>query len=166
MPARTETREPRLTRGWDPFRWGPALPSSSWTRLRASRTPEASPLWRTPSTPRTSWWPESTLVIEATELLGQGPIKPSSSARRQSWDPDPWAHSLPEESWPTGRVLTPELRRLIRAPDCWTPACKESLPTESALTTGTQVRVGHTGVLTEANRMTRGSSSNQRQLEH
>jgi hypothetical protein len=62
---------------------------------------------------------------------------------------------LPEESQPTGRFLTPELRRWIRAPDCSTPALQEeNLPAESALTTGTQVRVGLPGVLTEANRIT------------
>jgi hypothetical protein len=44
---------------------------------------------------------------------------------------------LQEESLPTGRVLNPELRKWIRAPDGWTPALKEkSLPAESALTTG------------------------------
>jgi hypothetical protein len=100
-------------------------------------------------------------AIGATELLGQGPLRPLSS------DPDPWAHSLPEESQPTGRVLTTELKRWIRAPDCWTPALQEeSLPVESALTTGTQVRVGLPRVLTEANRITGGSSSNERKLDH
>jgi hypothetical protein len=151
-------------RGLDPFRSGPASLSSAWIRLRVSRVPEDSPRLRTPSTPRTSWSPESMWAIEATELLGQGPLGPSSSARRQSWDPGPWAHSLPEESRPTGRDLTPGLRRWIRAPDCWTPTLQEeSLPAESALTTGTQVRVGLPGLLTEANRIT---SSNQRQLDH
>jgi hypothetical protein len=29
MPAGTETKEPRPTRGWDPFGLGPAPPSSS-----------------------------------------------------------------------------------------------------------------------------------------
>jgi hypothetical protein len=43
---------------------------------------------------------------------------------------------------------------------------EESLPSESALTTGTQKRVGLPGVLTEAKRITGGSSSSQRQLEH
>jgi hypothetical protein len=43
---------------------------------------------------------------------------------------------------------------------------EESLPAESALTTGTQVRVGLPGVLTETNRITEGPSSSQRQLEH
>jgi hypothetical protein len=118
VPAGTGTKEPRRNRGWDPFRSGPAQPSSVWTRPRAFRAPEDSPHNRTPSTPRTSWTPESTWAIEATELLGQGPLRPSSLARRHSWDPDPWAHTLPEESQPTGRILTPELRRWIRAPDC------------------------------------------------
>ena len=63
--------------------------------------------------------------------------------------------------------LIPALRRRIRAPDFWTPALQEKiLPAESALTTGTQVRVGLRGVLTEANRITGGTSSSQRQLEH
>jgi hypothetical protein len=43
---------------------------------------------------------------------------------------------------------------------------EESLPVKSALTTGTQVRVGLPGVLTEAKRITGKSSSSQRQLEH
>jgi hypothetical protein len=64
------------------------------------------------------------------------PFMPSSSARRQSWAPDLCAPSLQEDS----------------------------LPAESALTTGTQERVGLPGVLTEANRITGGTSSNQRQL--
>ena len=55
----------------------------------------------------------------------------------------------------------------IRAPDFWIPALLEdSLPAESALTTGTQVRVGLPGVLTEAKRITEGSIFSQRQLEH
>jgi hypothetical protein len=73
---------------------------------------------------------------------------------------------LPEESLPTGRVLTSELRRWIRAPDCWTPALQEErLPAESTLTTGTQVRVGLSGVLTEANRITGGSANTGKQVE-
>ena len=40
------------------------------------------------------------------------------------------------------------------------------LPAESTLTTETQERVGLPGVLTEANRITGGTSSSQRQLEH
>jgi hypothetical protein len=43
---------------------------------------------------------------------------------------------------------------------------EENLPAESALTTGTQERVGLPGVLTEANRITGGTSSIQRQLKH
>jgi hypothetical protein len=40
------------------------------------------------------------------------------------------------------------------------------LPTESALTTETQKRVGLQGVLTEAKKITRGKSSSQRKREH
>jgi hypothetical protein len=167
VPAGTGTEEPRPTRGWDPFRSGTAPPSSAWTQPRASRAPEDSPHCRTPSTPRTSWSPESMWAVEATELLGQGPVEPLSVARKQSWDPDAWAPSLLEESQPPERALTAELGRWIRAPDCWTPALQEeSLPAESALTTGTQMRVELPGVLKEANRNTGGSRSSQRQLEH
>ena len=48
---------------------------------------------------------ESIWAAEATELLGQGPFGPSSSAKKQSWDPDVWAHSLQESPSP-GRALT------------------------------------------------------------
>jgi hypothetical protein len=41
---------------------------------------------------------------------------------------------------------------------------EESLPAESAQTTETQERVGLPGVLTEANRITGGTNSSQRQL--
>ena len=40
------------------------------------------------------------------------------------------------------------------------------MPAESDLTTGTQERVRLPGVLTKANRITGGTNSNQRQLEH
>jgi hypothetical protein len=43
---------------------------------------------------------------------------------------------------------------------------KESLPAENALTTGTQERVGFPGMLTKTNRITGGTSSSQRQLDH
>ena len=61
---------------------------------------------------------------------------PSSSARRQVWTPDICAPSLQEES----------------------------LPAESALTTETQERPRLPGLLTEANRITGETSSNQRKL--
>ena len=143
------------------------MPSWAWSQWRLPRSPEGSPCHRHPSIRRIlgslrrvglqrGLWPwdsgestilyprslreqaakESTWAAETTELLGQDPFRPSSSARRQSWAPDLCAPSLPEES----------------------------LPAESALTTGTQERVGLPGVLTEANRITGGTSSSQRQL--
>jgi hypothetical protein len=63
-------------------------------------------------------------------------FRPSSSARIQAWMPDLCIPSLQEES----------------------------LPTESTLTTETQERGRLPGLLTEANRITGGTSSNQRQL--
>jgi hypothetical protein len=50
-------------------------------------------------------------------------------------------------------------------PDICTPSLeKERLPAESTLTTETQERSRLPGLLTEANRITGGTSSNQRQL--
>ena len=40
------------------------------------------------------------------------------------------------------------------------------MPADNALTTGTQEKFGLPGVLTEANRITVGTTSSQRQLEH
>jgi hypothetical protein len=71
---------------------------------------------------------------EATEILGQGLFRPPSSARKWSWSSVLCAPFL------TGK----------------------SLPPGSALTPGTQERVG----LTEANILTGETSSSQRQLEH
>ena len=52
-------------------------------------------------------------------------------------------------------------------PDICAPSLQEeSLPAESPLKTETLERVGLPGVLTEANRITGGTSSSQRQLEH
>jgi hypothetical protein len=93
---------------------------------------------------------EGTLAAKATEILEQGPF-PSFSSMRYSWDPDPWASSLPKECRPLGRALTPGIRRSIWAPDFCAPSLQEeSLPAESVLTTGTQKRVCLPGVLTEA----------------
>jgi hypothetical protein len=50
-------------------------------------------------------------------------------------------------------------------PDICAPSLQEeSLPGESALTTETQDRASIPGLLIEANRITRGTNSNQRQL--
>jgi hypothetical protein len=56
-------------------------------------------------------------------------------------------------------------RKQIRAPDLCAPSLSEERwPAESTLTTETQERVGLPRVLTEANRITGGTSSSQRQL--
>lgn len=56
-------------------------------------------------------------------------------------------------------------RRQVQTPDiCPTFLQDKSLPEESALTTETQERASHSGLLIEANRITRGTISNQRQL--
>jgi hypothetical protein len=67
---------------------------------------------------------------------GRPCFRSSSSARRQVWTRD---------------ICEPSLK-------------EESLPTESTLITKTQERTKLPGLLTEANRITGGKSSNQRQL--
>ena len=50
-------------------------------------------------------------------------------------------------------------------PDIWAPSLQEeSLTAESTLNTEIQERAIHPGLLIEANRITRGTISNQRQL--
>ena len=46
--------------------------------------------------------PQRVQTAEATELLGQGPYDPSSSARVWGWSSVLWAPSLPGESLPPG----------------------------------------------------------------
>lgn len=79
-------------------------------------------------------------AVKATELLGQGPFRPSSSSRKQSWTSDLCAPSLPEECWP------------------W--------PTRECSDPGTQERASLPGVLTKTNRLTVRKSSSQTHLEH
>jgi hypothetical protein len=92
VPAGTGMEEPLLTHSG---RGQPhhLLREASRGRLGHQRTLSST---GPPSTSRTSWSPESTWAIEATELLGQGLIWPSSTVRWWSWDSDPWAPSLPE----------------------------------------------------------------------
>jgi hypothetical protein len=86
----------------------------------------------------------------------------------------PWAQSLgtpprsPEHSpqdLRTSEWKTTSARRQVQTPDIWAPSLQEeSLPAESAPTTETQERASLPGLLIEVNRITRGTSSNQRQL--
>ena len=103
-------------------------------------------------------------------------------SNRASWSGSCWAFILRQEAKlrprPLGTFLArgestyressdPRTQDVDQAPDFWTPALKEdSLLAESALTTGTQERVGLPGVLTEAKTISGESSSNQRQVEH
>ena len=72
---------------------------------------------------------------------------------------------LPRDPKTSGEWNTTSARRQVRTPDIWAPSLQEeSLPAESTLTTETQERASLPGLLIEANRITRGTSSNQRQL--
>ena len=82
-----------------------ASPTSTWSQTWRALTHTGSWDHGDQSTQESTW------VAEATELLGQSTFGPSSSVKRMSSDPDPWTPSLPEESLPPGRVLTPRIRR-------------------------------------------------------
>ena len=56
-------------------------------------------------------------------------------------------------------------RRQVQTPDIWAPSLQEeSLHVESTLTTETKDRASLPGLLIEANRIMRGTSSNQREI--
>jgi hypothetical protein len=79
-----------------------------------------------------------------------------------------WAHRLQRKHifWdrPCFRCSSSATRQ-VWTPEHYVPSPQEeSLPTECTLTTETQERVGIPGLLTEANRIIRGTSSTQRQL--
>ena len=120
--------------------------------------------------------------------------EPSSSARRRSWSSVLSVHSLPEESLPPGSALIPKLRweglrwdpqfslqciskegPLRRAqatelegqsPSCLHLQSGHGAVLQSSVHWSCQEREGITGVLTQANRITGGKVSSQRQLEH
>jgi hypothetical protein len=115
MPAGTGKKEPHPTTGWDNSSQASPAPSSAWTRQGCQGPQRTLHTAGPPRTLRTLRSLESTWATETRELLGQDPFRPSSSPRRQRWNPDPWAPSLPEESWPPGRALTTELRSQIKA---------------------------------------------------
>ena len=85
-----------------------------------------------------SWFPDpSKTSLHRWHSFWDRPcFRPSSSTRRQVWMPDICAPSLQEDS----------------------------LPEESTLNTETQERARLPGLLTKANRITGGTSSNQKQL--
>jgi hypothetical protein len=71
----------------------------------------------------------------------------------------------PRDLKTSGEWNTTSVRRQVRTPDIWAPFLQEeSLPAESTLTTETKERASLPGLLIEANIITRGTSSNQRQL--
>ena len=71
----------------------------------------------------------------------------------------------PQDLKTSGEWNTTSARRQVQTPDIWAPFLQEeSLPAESTLNTETQDRARAPGLLIEANIITWGSSSNQRQL--
>jgi hypothetical protein len=98
-------------------------------------------------------------------LLKMGPSSTRSPWSRSQQTPTRSLEDSPCDCRTSGEWNTTSARRQVRTPDIWAPSLKEeSLPAESTLTTETQERSSLPGLLIEANRITRGTSSNQRQL--
>jgi hypothetical protein len=93
--------------------------------------------------------------------LPGGPSTGSSWA--QSWQtPLRATEHSPRNLSTSGERKKTSARKQVQTPGSWAPSLKEeSLPAESALITETQERASLPGLLTEANRITRGTSSNQ-----
>ena len=107
------------------------------------------------------------LEILARAIGQQKYIKgtPWSLARGVSGHPQGHTQDPPRDPKTSGEWNTNSARRQVQTPDIWAPFLKEeSLPAESALTTETKDRASLTGLLIEANIITRETSSNQRQL--
>ena len=116
--------------------------------------------------------PETALIREAEYQVGPGSQVSCGQHQHQV--------TLSAESADTPKILrglstrdlrtsgewnTTSARRQLRMSDIWAPSLQEeSLPEESALTTETQKRASLAGLLIKTNRITRGTSSNQRQL--
>jgi hypothetical protein len=115
--------------------------------------------------------PETALIREAENPACQGHKSlPVSASTNEPWVLSLW--TLPRSPADSPLDLrtsvewnTISARRYVRTQDIWAPSLQEeSLPAESTLTTETQKRSSLPGLLIEANRIMRGTSSNQRQL--
>jgi hypothetical protein len=133
VTAGIATKEPRPTRGWDPFLSGPAPPSSAWTQPGALRAPEDSPCRRTPSTlstllgrgestyrkgsdPRTQKVDQSSRLLDTCSTRGEFACRECSDHWDSggSWTPrsaDRRIKLQPE----TDKTLTPEITRWWKA---------------------------------------------------
>jgi hypothetical protein len=71
----------------------------------------------------------------------------------------------PQDPKTSGELNRTSARRQVQISDIWAPSLQEeSLPAENTLTTEAKERASLPGLLIEANRVTGGRSSNQRQL--
>jgi hypothetical protein len=82
------------------------------------------------------------------------------------WTPPRSSQDPPRDIKISGEWNTTSARRQVRIPDIWAPSLQEdNLPAENTLTTTeTKEKASLPGLLIEANRVTWGTSSNQRQL--
>jgi hypothetical protein len=115
--------------------------------------------------------PETALIREAEKLDWPGSQDTSSRPMHRVTlgtklvDTPKVPRALSMDLRTSGKWNTTSARRQIQMPDIWAPSLQEeSLPAESALTTETQERASLPGLLIETNRITRRTSSNQRQL--
>jgi hypothetical protein len=97
------------------------------------------------------------------------PDKPILAVDKNSkvsrWTPPRSPEQSPPDLRISGEWNTTSSRKQVQTPDILATSLKEeSLPAESALTTETQERARLPGLQIETNRITRGTSSNQRQL--
>jgi hypothetical protein len=115
--------------------------------------------------------PEIALIKEAENPLDQGHKSlPVSTSTRAPWAWSLWIPPRSPEDSPrdlrtSGKWNTTSARRQVQMPNIWSPSKQEeSLPAESTLTTETQEKASLPGLLIEANIITKGTSSKQRQL--
>jgi hypothetical protein len=116
--------------------------------------------------------PNTALTREADDpglTRGTSPFQstraPGCLASRVSRHPQAPTQDSPQDPMTSGEWNTSSVRRQVRIPDIWTPSLQEeSLPAQNTLTTETKERASLPGLLIEANRVTWGTSSNQRQL--
>jgi hypothetical protein len=153
MPTGTGAKETHPTNRWDYFWWL----KPNWQALAK---PGSWDHWEH-STQNNTW------AAKSNRDSWSGALRAFILQEEEELRPRPLGTFIARGELASRKDSAPGPRRGIWAPEFWSPSLQEEgLPAQSALTTGTQERVGLSGVLTKANRITGGTSSSQRQLEH
>jgi hypothetical protein len=105
----------------------------------------------------------------STKMISTSPFRPTRApgylASGVARHPQGPTQDSPRDPKTSGEWNTTSARRQVRTPDIWvTSLQEESLPAENTLPTETKERASLPGLLIEANRVTWGTSSNQRKL--